>query len=95
LKLPLEISVSKSEYWWQGVRRRYLYQRKMFQTHYNDYGIDPCCQLFYHSWLNFKKQIPEYTGDADEGVIYCPDCLPGWIVRKRDWLPNAMGMFES
>ncbi|GEM_PF-5395557 len=56
----------------------YFYMNKIFTI--VPYDIPPCCQIFYHSWLNFKKEIPEYAEKMNRlsknaGIIYCPDCI--------------------
>ena len=63
----------------------YFYMRKIFTI--VPYDIPICCQIFYHSWLNLKKEIPEYAEKMNRltknaGIILCPDCLAKEIVRK-------------
>lgn len=53
------------------------------------YKIQLCCQIFYHSWLNFKRDIPEYAQTMrllsnNEGIILCPDCLMEKINEQTD-----------
>ncbi len=63
----------------------FFYMRKIFTI--VPYDIPICCQIFYHSWLNFKKEVPEYAKmmnclTKNAGIILCPDCLAKGIVRK-------------
>jgi len=59
-------------------KMKYFYQSIIFQVTQHDIPI--CCQLFFHSWNNFRKDIPEYAETMslltnNEGIILCPDCI--------------------
>jgi len=73
-KKKLKIVMRKMKYFYQGI---------IFQITRCD--IPLCCQLFFHSWHNFKEDIPEYAETMialtnNRGIILCPDC----IVQRLD-----------
>ena len=57
----------------------YHYQKIIFSI--VPYNIALCCQLFFHSWLNFEKDVRQKYAENmseltnNEGIILCPDCL--------------------
>ena len=70
-KKKLKIVMRKMEYHYQNI---------IFQIISKPHEVSLCCQIFFHSWHNFRRDIPEYglamislTNNA--GIILCPDCI--------------------
>lgn len=78
MKQYLEIISDKKKLKIMMRKAEYHYQTIIFQITSNKISL--CCQIFFHSWHNFRKDIPEYgysmtllTNNA--GIILCPNCI--------------------
>lgn len=75
-----ELSSHISKYYHKKSDKKieYYYQTIIFRI--IPHNIPLCCQIFFHSWQNFRKDIPEYGKTMhiltdNQGIILCPDCM--------------------